>query len=106
MDTKRQRFTVVSNRLPFAFSRETDGAWRAIPSCGGLVSALLPVLRDCGGTWIGWPGTSETDSGLAAALNMTSQSAGITLQGVHLTADEVQNFYQGFCNEVIWPLFS
>lgn len=55
--TSRSRLIVVSNRLPYAF-RRTDRRWRAEPGAGGLVTALLPVLRDRGGTWIGWPGAS------------------------------------------------
>jgi trehalose 6-phosphate synthase len=46
---------VVSNRLPFTFSRTSKGLERS-PSQGGLVSALEPVLRTRGGTWVGWPG--------------------------------------------------
>ena len=56
------RLVVVSNRLPFVFKRVFKrgggGGWRAEPGSGGLVSALLPVLRDRGGTWVGWPGAA------------------------------------------------
>jgi trehalose 6-phosphate synthase len=50
------RFIVVSNRLPFSFGRGAGGRWRAEPASGGLVTALLPVLRNRGGTWVGWTG--------------------------------------------------
>ena len=59
MDGRRHRLIVVSNQLPFVFHREINGAWRLEAGSGGLVSALLPVLRHRGGTWIGWPGTSD-----------------------------------------------
>ncbi|MDH4174750.1 MAG: hypothetical protein OEV97_13515, partial [Betaproteobacteria bacterium] len=53
----RERLIVVSNRLPFTFRKER-GVWQSEPGGGGLVTALLPVLRDRGGMWIGWPGTT------------------------------------------------
>lgn len=99
------RLVVVSNRLPLALERKPDGSWTAQPGSGGLVTALLPVLRHRGGLWIGWPGTNENDPAIADALDQAAQDAGYTLRGVALTADEVQKFYHGFSNEIIWPLF-
>jgi trehalose 6-phosphate synthase len=96
---------VVSNRLPFAFRRDDDGRWRADPGGGGLVTALLPVLRHRGGVWIGWAGATESDAELDAELDAVGSEAGYRLQTVSLTAEEVRNFYEGFSNEVIWPLF-
>ncbi len=105
MNARRHRLIVVSNRLPFVFHREANGAWRVEPGSGGLVSALLPVLRHRGGTWIGWPGTSDVSDELDPILARTSANAGCALLPVHLTAEEVHDFYHGFSNEIIWPLF-
>ncbi len=105
MQAKRGQLVVVSNRLPFAFRREPSGRWRALPGAGGLVTALLPVLRHRGGTWIGWPGASESMPDLSQELAAASEDAGYALRGVALTAEEVRGFYEGFANEVIWPLF-
>jgi trehalose 6-phosphate synthase/phosphatase len=93
------RLVVVSNRLPFAFRRGAGGRWRAEPGSGGLVTALLPVLRDRGGIWIGWPGAK------APARSLATADAGYRLVGVPLAPSEVREFYLGFSNEVIWPLF-
>jgi trehalose 6-phosphate synthase/phosphatase len=101
----RNRVVVVSNRLPFVFHKEPGGTWRIEPGSGGLVSALLPVLRHRGGTWIGWPGTEGRSEGLERTLAETSETAGYSLRPVHLSAQEVHNFYHGFANEIIWPLF-
>jgi trehalose 6-phosphate synthase/phosphatase len=101
----RERLIVVSNRLPFAFKRDPQGRWQAEPGGGGLVTALLPVLRNRGGTWIGWPGSAEVSADLVSELDTIGAGAGCTLKGVQLTAEEVRNFYEGFSNEVIWPLF-
>ena len=101
----RERLIVVSNRLPYVFARTPDGKWKTQGGSGGLVTALVPVLRDRGGTWIGWPGTSGDGAGLGAALQAASEQLGITLRGVQLDEADVDNFYHGFSNEIIWPLF-
>jgi trehalose 6-phosphate synthase len=99
------RLIVVSNRLPFAFRRAKDGRWRAEPGSGGLVTALLPVLRNRGGTWVGWPGAPGQAREFSAALAGAGTGAGYKLAAVPLDAREVRDFYWGFSNEVIWPLF-
>jgi trehalose 6-phosphate synthase len=101
----RERLIVVSNRLPFTFRRDNGAGWRADPASGGLVTALMPVLRHRGGMWIGWTGAHGEDPDLAAALERAGEDAGFTLRSVPLTADEVHEFYLGFSNEVVWPLF-
>ena len=101
----RERLIVVSNRLPFSFRQDADGRWRAEPGGGGLVTALLPVLRDRGGTWIGWTGATGDDAALREALASAGEDAGYRLEGVALTAEEMEKFYLGFSNEIIWPLF-
>jgi trehalose 6-phosphate synthase len=98
------RLIVVSNRLPFSFRRDDKG-WRAEPGGGGLVTALLPVLRDRGGMWIGWTGATGDPRELSDALAEAGKGAGYSLKGVPLTEEEMQNFYFGFSNEIIWPLF-
>ena len=102
---QRERLIVVSNRLPFSFRRDDAGSWRADPASGGLVTALMPVLRHRGGMWIGWTGASGEDAGLAPALDLAGQGAGFTLRSVPLSVEEVHDFYLGFSNEIIWPLF-
>lgn len=105
MNGRRHKLIVVSNRLPFVFSIGADGNWQGKPGSGGLVSAMLPVLRHRGGTWIGWPGTSSASADLDEAVTKMSADVGYTLKPVHLTGDEVHDFYHGFSNEVVWPLF-
>jgi len=92
---------VVSNRLPFSLHREAARRWRADPASGGLVTALLPVLRDRGGTWVGWTGAPGTATQFAAALRAVSRESGYALVGVPLGEAEVRGFYQGFSNEII-----
>lgn len=105
MAQRRDRLIVVSNRLPFVFRCGDNGRWHLEAGGGGLITALLPVLRNRGGVWIGWPGSAEDAPDLSAELAAAGADAGYTLQAVPLTAEEVRNFYEGFANEIIWPLF-
>ena len=89
---------VVSNRLPFTIHRGPRGLERR-PSSGGLVSALDPVLRARGGTWIGWPGLDLRGG------EEISQASNYRVEAVSLSDAEVQRYYQGFSNGTLWPLF-
>ncbi|MGH8742057.1 MAG: alpha,alpha-trehalose-phosphate synthase (UDP-forming), partial [Burkholderiales bacterium] len=89
---------------PFSFSR-VGGRWQPEPASGGLVTALLPVLRNRGGTWVGWTGAPGRSKDFGPALRKLSREAGYTLVPVALDDAEVRDFYLGFSNEIIWPLF-
>jgi len=89
---------VASNRLPFTFRRTESGLQRE-PSPGGLVSALEPVLRKRGGTWVGWPGIDVWEGESIAA-----QGEAYQIRPVSLTETEVQRYYHGFSNRTLWPL--
>ena len=73
---------------------ETD--WR--PSPGGLVSALEPVMREARGVWIGWSGDAGPAPGPFTAN-------GLGLVGMGLSAAQVRDYYEGFCNATLWPLY-
>jgi len=96
---------VVSNRLPFVLEYNGEDELHVRPGTGGLVTALLPVLQHRGGTWVGWAGISEKPETVATALDAASKDAGYNLRAVPLSTEEVEKFYQGFSNEIIWPLF-
>ena len=100
----RSRLVVVSNRLPVELKRE-GRRWRSVPASGGLASALHPVLRQRGGTWFGWAGVTGPARAYARPLAQAQRAAGYRLAAVPLQEREVADFYLGFSNEVIWPLF-
>src|SRR5438128_7936498 len=97
------RLILVSNRLPFALERAGTDEWIVTLSAGGLVSALAPVLRGRGGTWIGWPGVAG-DIPNAPFIKAT-RGVGYKVVPVALSEAERDEFYYGYSNEVIWPLF-
>jgi trehalose 6-phosphate synthase len=105
MDKSQERLVVVSNRLPFVFKRDSSHKWRVEPGSGGLITALVPVLKKLGGTWIGWPGTSGPVDELDQALETAGADLGYALKPVHLSNQEIHDFYHGFSNEIVWPLF-
>ena len=106
MNQLSSRLVVVSNRLPVVLEGK-PGQWSIRPGSGGLVTALSPILRNRGGLWIGWVGTSDTIDipGIKTVLGPASEASGYRLLPVFLSEEEVRLFYQGFSNEIIWPLF-
>ncbi len=97
------RLIIVSNRLPIT-AEATDDGLRLTPSNGGLVTALAPVLQQQGGSWVGsLDATSdELPDHLVADWPSTN---GYALEPVFLSSDKRRSFYEGFSNEIIWPLF-
>src|ERR1035437_8810337 len=93
----RSELMVVANRLPI-HALEVQGATKWATSPGGLVSALLPVLRERGGAWIGWSGTANAPA-------VPSPYDGINLTAVELSDEEYEDFYLGFANATLWPLY-
>lgn len=98
------RLVVVSNRLPAALKQE-DGQWKIKQGAGGLVTAMAPVLKNRGGVWIGWSGAADPELDVESLLADFSEEAGYELCTVPLTEEEVDDYYFGFSNEIIWPLF-
>src|SRR5437868_13559769 len=93
-----RNFVVVASRLPVDRVEGPDGRTEWQTSPGGLVTALEPVMRETGGAWIGWSG----DAGPAPGA---FQADGLHLVGLGLSETEVRQFYEGFCNATLWPLY-
>ena len=90
-------FLVIANRLPV--DRIGD-KWVASP--GGLVTALKPVLQHNNGAWIGWPGTTKK---VKAKEMPPRKKTGIDLIPVNLSEADYEEFYEGFSNAGLWPLY-
>ncbi|MDI6631276.1 MAG: trehalose-6-phosphate synthase [Thermoanaerobacteraceae bacterium] len=93
------RMVVVSNRGPFVFE-ETPGGLRKKEAVSGLVSALLPLFRGVPGIWVAWDGCIASGK----EINRAYQEGNLKWLGVPLTQEEVALYYDGFANQVIWPL--
>ena len=89
------RLIVISNRVS-APTGSTSGAQ------GGLAVAMAAALRANGGLWIGWSG-EQTDQ---FTCNINFQSThGVTTATVDLEEQDVQEYYDGYANRTLWPLF-
>ena len=99
------RLIIISNRLPFVI--EKDGEKLTLkPGSGGLTTALAPVLRNRGGIWVGWSGTFGMDEKEIENLcKKDAKKQGFLFSPVPLTKEDISLYYEGFSNEIIWPLF-
>jgi trehalose 6-phosphate synthase len=97
---------VVSNREPYVHGYGPAGIEVSRPK-GGLVTALDGVLRESGGTWIAWgSGDADFDSEIAddGVLRMPPESGDYTLRRVPLKRRQVEDYYYGYSNQVLWPV--
>jgi trehalose 6-phosphate synthase/phosphatase len=98
------KLLIASNRLPVTIAR-SDGSYQVTRSVGGLATSLADLVaeRQMATEWLGWPGEdipARDRKGVTELLR--DQHAGIP---VFLPAKLINNFYDGFCNKTLWPLF-
>ncbi len=96
---------VVSNREPLSHVRHGNRI-QAVTPASGLVTAMDPVMRACGGTWVAH-GSGDADRETADArgrLGVPEDDPRYTLRRVWITPEEEQGYYYGFANEGLWPL--
>jgi trehalose 6-phosphate synthase len=70
-------------------------------SAGGLAMALAASLREYRGIWFGWSG--RTTAEFTGQLSM-ERVHGVTVATVDLEEQDIQEYYNGFANETLWPL--
>jgi trehalose 6-phosphate synthase/phosphatase len=105
-----QRIIIVSNRLPFTVEQK-NGQIEFIESVGGVASGLKSLLETTHETtpggpeylWVGWPGGTVSDE-QRAAVQCRARSD-YHCCPVFLSGEDIEKFYEGFCNKTIWPLF-
>ncbi|MDR0945318.1 MAG: trehalose-6-phosphate synthase [Bifidobacteriaceae bacterium] len=96
--TETRDLVVVANRLPVDIAVDENGRQTIRRSPGGLVSAMEPVLRGTEAAWVGWAGTPGLD--LPPFTN-----DGVHIVPVPLSQEDVAEYYEGFSNATIWPLY-
>jgi len=98
---------VVSNREPYMhLVDENTGATSCIRPASGVVTAIDPVMRACGGTWIAH-GAGNADKKFVNSkdkLGVPPQDIHYILRRVWLSKEEEAGYYYGFSNEGLWPL--
>ena len=101
----KNRLILVTNREPYSHNSTKNGIFIK-KSLGGVISALDPLMQDCGGLWIAW-GSGDADFNVCDSENkvLVPEDPKYTLKRIKLTKEEIDNYYQGFSNRVLWPLF-
>lgn len=89
------RLVVISNRVAVP-SKDASA------NQGGLAVALLSALREHGGIWFGWSG--ETTEQFTGDIQLT-QGDGVTTATIDLEEQDIDEYYNGFANRTLWPLF-
>jgi trehalose 6-phosphate synthase/phosphatase len=98
-----QRLLIVSNRLPVSVQKRKDNLHFEV-SVGGLATGLGSFHESQNSVWIGWPGIdAEKVEGDEKTIEAQLQSE--RCYPVFLSENDVEDYYHGFCNGTIWPLF-
>lgn len=97
------KLILVSNRIPWTLQVKR-GLAELLPSSGGLATALAGTHARGGTLWVGWPGDT---TGLSQARKDAAflELAHRRVVPVELARAEVERYYEGFSNGVLWPLF-
>jgi trehalose 6-phosphate synthase len=90
--TRKHRLVAVSNRV---------GPVKGATAAGGLAVGLVEALRESGGLWFGWSGRMAP----AGKSRLHREKVeGLTLATLDLPQLEFEGYYNGFCNNCLWPL--
>ncbi|MFP5080185.1 bifunctional alpha,alpha-trehalose-phosphate synthase (UDP-forming)/trehalose-phosphatase [Pedobacter sp. JCM 36344] len=99
--TDNNKTIIVSNRLPVKIT-EQNGEYILRPSEGGLATGLGSVYKTGNNVWIGWPGIEVPED---RQDEVRRKLATLNLIPVFLTNEEINLYYEGFSNEILWPIF-
>lgn len=92
---------IISNRLPIKIERQGEKLLIS-PSEGGLATGLGSIYNKDNNLWIGWPGIVPKDQAEKDFITETLSS--LNLIPIFLTDEEIAGYYEGFSNEVLWPI--
>lgn len=98
------RVVIVSNRLPVSV-KKVDGKLEYYPSAGGLATGLSSYASSGNNRWIGWPGIPSDDLTEQDQKDIAAELKKHHCYPVFLTQKQLDGFYNGYSNSVLWPLF-
>jgi trehalose 6-phosphate synthase/phosphatase len=95
------KIIIIANRLPVKIERSDDG-FNIIRSEGGLATGLGSLETESDIYWVGWPGIFTENE--KEKKEITERLHDLNFHPVFLTADQIENYYEGYSNSTIWPL--
>lgn len=101
-----RELVIVSNREPYSHNRDEQGGNTVDRPTGGLTAGLDPVMQRIGGTWIAW-GDGDRDFDVAdtdGCVSVPPEDPEYRLKRLQLSEGQVQDYYYGYSNQVLWPL--
>jgi len=90
------------NRLIVVSNRVNPPGGRGEQSVGGLAMALAAALREYSGIWFGWSG--RTTPKFTGQLQV-ERVDGVTAATIDLEPADIDEYYNGYANKTLWPLF-
>ncbi|WP_352422923.1 bifunctional alpha,alpha-trehalose-phosphate synthase (UDP-forming)/trehalose-phosphatase [Proteiniphilum sp.] len=95
------KIIIIANRLPIKIEREEEG-FCIVRSEGGLATGLGSLETDTEIFWVGWPGIHTEDENEKQEIIRKLHE--MNFHPVFLSADQIENYYEGYSNSTIWPL--
>lgn len=99
-----KRLLIVSNRLPVSVQKR-EGMLRFHPSAGGVATGLSSFYRSYPSVWLGWPGITLENINEEEKKHIIQTLSAQDCHPILLPKPLVDNYYYGFCNKTVWPLF-
>ena len=94
---------IVSNRLPIKIEKDQADKYEYKTSEGGLATGLGSIYKQGGNVWLGWPGLAVNKSEDREEICERLEES--NMRPVFLTKSEIEEYYEGFSNETLWPNF-
>lgn len=95
------KLIIVSNRLPLTITKHNNN-YEIAPSAGGLSTGLNSLETQLDRHWIGWPGVYPDNP--VEKLKVDIHLASLNFHPVYLTSEQIENYYEGYSNSILWPL--
>ncbi|MGH7241778.1 MAG: trehalose-6-phosphate synthase, partial [Candidatus Saccharimonadales bacterium] len=85
--------------------KKVDGKLEFFPSIGGLATGLATYTKNKKNKWIGWPGIASDELTERDRVKISEELQKHNCYPVFLTQKQLDEYYSGYCNGILWPLF-
>ncbi|HRR93589.1 MAG TPA: bifunctional alpha,alpha-trehalose-phosphate synthase (UDP-forming)/trehalose-phosphatase, partial [Bacteroidales bacterium] len=96
-----KRLIIIANRLPLKVTQINPVEFQETE--GGLATGLNSLETQYEKHWIGWPGVFARNGKERSSISESLEEKNI--HPVFLSRQQVEHFYEGYCNGTLWPLF-